>query len=134
MGCKKTWWRLHLHETEARRDLLAAGAVSQGRALMQGTARVVGLEALMDALSGYMREVLGEAHAGRLSFHTRGEEQFAIRCGSDELAVSGHAALIELLFGTGVDGLPGGIPAGHLCDTLKALLPLTMAQYDMTYS
>jgi len=134
VGCKKTWWRLYPHETEARADLLAAGATSQGAGPVVGVARVIDFVALMEALRGYFAELVGEQAAGGLEFEERAGETFLLRCGAAEVTVSGHAALVELLFGGGLANLPKEKEPTALRGVLGQILPLPIAQYDMNYA
>jgi len=133
-GCKGVLWRLYPHETRARRAIEAAGARGAGPTAVQGTARVVNADALMASLAGYVAEVLGAEVARRLELRTLDGERFRIRYGTQEMTVRGHGGLTRLLFGEGLEALPGSLAPGPLRDALQALLPLPIAQFDMTYA
>jgi GNAT superfamily N-acetyltransferase len=133
-GCTCLRWRLYPHEVEARLGLLAAGAHDEGPALMQGTGRVADFVALMNALRGYMAELLGEERAAELEFREPGKETFSIHAGDEKLSIPDYATLTDLLFGKALEALPAPMPDGKLKEALSALLPFPIAQYDMTYS
>ena len=134
LGLRRISWRPHPHESNVRRELESAGARLDDSEPGRVMVRIVDFEGLMKALAGYVREILGERVADGLSFRSADEETFIIHLGDQELKVQGYGPLVELLFGTGLAGLEGGIGAGPLREPLEALLPLPLAQYDMTYA
>ena len=133
-GAQKVRWSTHRHERDLAAELERAGGSQVAANTMQGTLRIVNFELLMEALSGYMAELLGEDVARDMAFKELAGESFSVRMRGQEALVTGHAQLAEFLFGGGRDALPEPIEEGPLKEALSAVLPFPALRYDLTYA
>jgi len=132
-GYKAAEWIVHLHESHVAQALAEAGADLEDEVSMQGVLRIVDFPALMEALSGYLMEVIGRESASRLTFAEDGDGRFCFRMGGEELVVEGHGPLAEVLFAKG-PAAASTRPKGELGAVLGRILPLPALRYDLTYA
>jgi len=133
-GLERVSWRVCPHERDLVAELERAGGSQVATPTMRGTLRIVNFESLMDALSGYIAELLGETVATDMSFKELTGERFAFQMGGEKALVSGWGQLAEFLFGSGLDALSEPMKEGPLKESLSQILPFPALRYDLTYT
>ena len=126
-------WTLYPHETDMAGVLDSGGARFKGHRAAGGSLRVADFCALMEALRGYLAELLGQQVAERLEFQEPSPGAFGVRLREDSLRIEGYGRLAEVLFGAGMEALPESLRDGPLKSALSAVLPLSPLNYDFSY-
>ena len=127
-------WTLYPHERHMADVLEQCGARFEGCQAADGSLRIANFPALMEALRGYLAELVGRRSADALEFGDSGGDVFSIALGDERARIEGYGKLAEVIFGTGLDALPESLPDGRLRRTLSALLPLSPMNYDFSYA
>jgi len=95
--------------------------------------RFMDFPGLMQALAGYLGELLGRGRAEQVSFSEAADEEFRFGLGTDASVIEGCGQLAEVLFDRGPTAAET-LPEGELGELLGQVFPLPALRYDLTFA